>query len=358
MTVTGKWTNQKIKLRTSVWCDVKFVKTYLGTTNFPYVMAVSVLECSNKDNLIAKPSRCLAKRHYKKDSRFVLDLYTLTYDSHESLDSLGDLSKRRIEANTNRDAEITGNVANPKNNNINITTNRKPNQQSRFHSGRTSQSPFLWPPFVRLDDNLFEEEAFSLPIFKSKSVLNFTDINSLPFENPQGTAPSNIIPDFSPKLQEIQEQRDKNNNTHNNIDSKILPSTEVKKETSLLNISKDRTRWMQQLQNEVCLSLKKVYSTTNKQRFNRSTSPVTTSIKSSLKKVGFINWNKSNKSLRMDKSMLDKMDSTQLQIIVNNLHGQIENLNEQLMKMLTERDELHMNRDTLLNHIKDIMACL
>lgn len=28
------------------------------------------------------------KRHYKKDSRFVNDLYTLTYDEHESLDSV------------------------------------------------------------------------------------------------------------------------------------------------------------------------------------------------------------------------------------------------------------------------------
>lgn len=35
----------------------------------------------------ARPER----RHYKKDSRFVLDLYTLTYDSHENLDSFGNL---------------------------------------------------------------------------------------------------------------------------------------------------------------------------------------------------------------------------------------------------------------------------
>lgn len=28
------------------------------------------------------------KRHYKKDSRFVLDLYTLTYDEHESVDTV------------------------------------------------------------------------------------------------------------------------------------------------------------------------------------------------------------------------------------------------------------------------------
>jgi hypothetical protein len=28
------------------------------------------------------------KRHYKKDSRYVNDLYTLTYDNHESLDTV------------------------------------------------------------------------------------------------------------------------------------------------------------------------------------------------------------------------------------------------------------------------------
>ena len=28
------------------------------------------------------------KRHYKKDSRFVNDLYTLTYDDNESLDTV------------------------------------------------------------------------------------------------------------------------------------------------------------------------------------------------------------------------------------------------------------------------------
>lgn len=58
-------------------------------------MAVTVMSCFDEhnglDNGILKPSRRLDRRHYKKDSRFVLDLYTLTYDSHESLDSLGDL---------------------------------------------------------------------------------------------------------------------------------------------------------------------------------------------------------------------------------------------------------------------------
>lgn len=31
------------------------------------------------------------KRHYKKDSRFVLDLYTLTFDDNETLESLGEI---------------------------------------------------------------------------------------------------------------------------------------------------------------------------------------------------------------------------------------------------------------------------
>lgn len=32
------------------------------------------------------------RRHYKKDTRFLLDLYHLTYDDHESLDTIDDLS--------------------------------------------------------------------------------------------------------------------------------------------------------------------------------------------------------------------------------------------------------------------------
>lgn len=41
-------------------------------------------------------NRKFDRRHYKKDTRFILDLYTLTYDSHENVDSLGDLSNVSI----------------------------------------------------------------------------------------------------------------------------------------------------------------------------------------------------------------------------------------------------------------------
>lgn len=42
---------------------------------------------SQTDSLSSLP-HTFDKRHYKKDSRFVNDLYTLTYDDHESLDSV------------------------------------------------------------------------------------------------------------------------------------------------------------------------------------------------------------------------------------------------------------------------------
>lgn len=40
------------------------------------------------DSLNSIGGRGTLKRHYKKDSRYVNDLYTLTYDEHESLDTV------------------------------------------------------------------------------------------------------------------------------------------------------------------------------------------------------------------------------------------------------------------------------
>ena len=34
------------------------------------------------------------KRHYKKDSRFLYDLYTLTFDENETLDEIGQVCRQ------------------------------------------------------------------------------------------------------------------------------------------------------------------------------------------------------------------------------------------------------------------------
>ncbi|XP_033884673.2 schwannomin-interacting protein 1 isoform X4 [Acipenser ruthenus] len=53
---------------------------------------------------------------------------------------------------------------------------------------------------------------------------------------------------------------------------------------------------------------------------------------------------------------IDLRDMTigQLQVIVNDLHSQIESLNEELVQMLLIRDELHMEQDAMLVDIEDL----
>lgn len=54
-----------------------------------------------------------------------------------------------------------------------------------------------------------------------------------------------------------------------------------------------------------------------------------------------------------NKEVLKEMSVPKLQIIVNDLLSQIEALNEELVQMLQERDELHMEQDSILVDIED-----
>ncbi|KAM8853075.1 schwannomin-interacting protein 1 isoform 4-T4 [Synchiropus picturatus] len=51
---------------------------------------------------------------------------------------------------------------------------------------------------------------------------------------------------------------------------------------------------------------------------------------------------------------LRDMTLGQLQVIVNDLHSQIESLNEELVQILVVRDELHMEQDAMLVDIEDL----
>lgn len=84
-------------------------------------------------------------------------------------------------------------------------------------------------------------------------------------------------------------------------------------------------------------------------------SPITHMIRGAAEKVGY--------SLTMDKRRLSRqiltdMNLTQLQIIVNEFHSQIESLNEQLVKHLMDRDDLHMGQDAMLVDIEDLTRYL
>ncbi|XP_078472582.1 schwannomin-interacting protein 1 isoform X2 [Lampetra planeri] len=51
---------------------------------------------------------------------------------------------------------------------------------------------------------------------------------------------------------------------------------------------------------------------------------------------------------------MQEMTLGQLQVIVNDLHSQIESLNEELVQLLLVRDELHMEQDAMLVDIEDL----
>lgn len=61
---------------------------------------------------------------------------------------------------------------------------------------------------------------------------------------------------------------------------------------------------------------------------------------------------------RLSRQILTEMNIAQLQVIVNDLHTQIEGLNEELVQMLLKRDDCHMEQDSMLVDIEDLTRYL
>lgn len=78
-------------------------------------------------------------------------------------------------------------------------------------------------------------------------------------------------------------------------------------------------------------------------------------IRNTVEKIGY---NLAFDKRRLSRQILTDMNLTQLQIIVNDFHSQIEGLNEQLVKHLMDRDDLHMGQDAMLVDIEDLTRYL
>ncbi|XP_046402712.1 uncharacterized protein LOC124168478 [Ischnura elegans] len=87
----------------------------------------------------------------------------------------------------------------------------------------------------------------------------------------------------------------------------------------------------------------------------KANSPITQMVRASLLKVGLVF---PVDRRRVSRQMLTEMNVAQLQVIVNDLHTQIEVLNEDLVKLLMERDDLHMEQDSMLVDIEDLTRYL
>ncbi|CAB3250142.1 unnamed protein product [Arctia plantaginis] len=92
-----------------------------------------------------------------------------------------------------------------------------------------------------------------------------------------------------------------------------------------------------------------------RERRNRPVSPVTEMLQRSMAKA---NAPLAPDRRRVSRQLLTDMNIAQLQVIVNELHSQIESLNETLVKLLMARDELHMGQDSMLVDIEDLTRYL
>uniref|UniRef100_A0A1B6CHL0 Schwannomin interacting protein 1 C-terminal domain-containing protein n=1 Tax=Clastoptera arizonana TaxID=38151 RepID=A0A1B6CHL0_9HEMI len=90
-------------------------------------------------------------------------------------------------------------------------------------------------------------------------------------------------------------------------------------------------------------------------RQRKQMSPITEMLRQTLHKVG-VKFPQDRR--RVSRQMLTDMNVAQLQVIVNDLHSQIEYLNESLVKLLMERDDLHMSQDSMLVDIEDLTRYL
>lgn len=91
------------------------------------------------------------------------------------------------------------------------------------------------------------------------------------------------------------------------------------------------------------------------ERQRQKKSPITEMVRNSLEKVGIPF---PEEKRRLSRQILTEMNVAQLQVIVNDLHTQIETLNESLVKFLMERDDLHMEQDSMLVDIEDLTRYL
>ncbi|CAH0603058.1 unnamed protein product [Chrysodeixis includens] len=92
-----------------------------------------------------------------------------------------------------------------------------------------------------------------------------------------------------------------------------------------------------------------------RERRSRAVSPVTEMLRRSMHKASAP---LAADRRRVSRQLLTDMNIAQLQVIVNELHSQIEYLNDTLVKLLMARDELHMGQDSMLVDIEDLTRYL
>ncbi|KAK9872319.1 hypothetical protein WA026_017127 [Henosepilachna vigintioctopunctata] len=259
------------------------------------------------------------KRHYKKDTLYLYDLYTLTFDNNETLESLDETRR------TDRE-EIRRRLAMGSDDDYYTDRpGRKPSLQARLQSGMNLQICFM-------NDALSDTESPSSD-------------SECPLTNPKHIKTSKTVkgelslPPQRPATLSIGEPL--RHPHHEPITETDFFTRQARLQTEA-RMALAQAKEMARMQMEI-----------EKQKQKKS--PITEMVRHSLEKVG-IPFPEDKR--RLSRQILTEMNVAQLQVIVNDLHTQIETLNENLVKFLMDRDDLHMEQDSMLVDIEDLTRYL
>ncbi|XP_046648037.1 schwannomin-interacting protein 1-like isoform X3 [Daphnia pulicaria] len=256
------------------------------------------------------------RRHYKKDTRFLLDLYTLTYDSGESL-CTGDCKKRNDREEIRRRLAMGVEAEDGQESD----KGKRPSLQSRLQS--------VFPSGMNLQICFMNETADGGDIDNQKELLDNLKLGSpqSDIKNPYVSLP--VVSSLKqPKLQQELAELD-----FFSQQAKL----QMEARTALAQ-AKELARVQMQVE-----------------RQQRKHTRISDLVRQSLEKLGIpFPWD----CRRLSRQILTELNIAQLQVIVNDLHTQIEGLNEELVQLLLKRDDCHMEQDSMLVDIEDLTRFL
>lgn len=273
------------------------------------------------------------RRHYKKDSQFLADLYTITYINHSDD---GETHRTTVDAKRRNDREeirrrLAMGIDDSDEEDVEETESGRKPRTSRLHSriqnGMNLQICFMNETATDSFDGQKEAAGDKLrrDLLKNNSCLNKTG-DMAPYYS--------SLPVTSNSLSQLDSQQQ----THIEMDFFTQQSKlQIEARTALAQ-AKELARVQMQVE-----------------RQQRKHTRISDLVRQSLEKLGIpFPWD----CRRLNRQILTELNIAQLQVIVNDLHTQIEGLNEELVNMLLKRDDGHMEQDSMLVDIEDLTRYL
>ncbi|XP_013168102.1 PREDICTED: uncharacterized protein LOC106118093 [Papilio xuthus] len=228
---------------------------------------------------------------------------------------------------------------------------KKPSLHSRLQNGKNLQICFM---NETASDNESQASDIEKNIKSASKTLPPTSIFGITQNHPYQTRPLSVnitkndsAPLFGPKLRQspftLKTSKSRSTQSLNHIDIKETDfyALQARLQTEA-RIALAQAKEMAHIQME-------------RERHSRAVSPVTEMLRRSMEKA---NAPLAPDRRRVSRQLLTDMNIAQLQVIVNELHSQIESLNDSLVKLLMARDELHMGQDSMLVDIEDLTRYL